>query len=278
MSDELSNATRIAALEADVVRLTAELQGEREDLAEKCKAYGDALVEETKLTTRIAALDDYNQRLLAENVRLSNEAAFMRSFINNEDVRSDFKNATAMRNALDRERERVREWNVLVAQGCTPGGSEFHDCPQNVAYYITERLADKDRIMKSQQKELNRERERCGVLQTALAKINDIRNSIIGFQTVNWSEHIYPLVAALKAAGIDGMAYPEALKNTGTLVEQAKLAIERCGVLEAEVKAWHAAEHLRKDEPHNEFMRLAEARARTRETHALDAAKFVGGG
>jgi hypothetical protein len=52
---------------------------------------------------------------------------------------------------------------------------------------------------------------------------------------------------------------------------------ERCGVLEAEVKAWHAAEGLRKNEPHNEFMRLAEARFKTRETHALDAEKFVGG-
>ncbi len=211
MSDELSNATRIAALEADVVRLTAELQGERDDLDEISHSYGDALVEEAMLTRRIEELKDYNQRLLAENVRLTNEAAFMRSFINNEDVRSDFQTVTQMRQALGCERERVREWNVLVAQGCTPGGSEFHDCPQNVAYYIKERLADKDRIMKSQQKELNKERE-------------------------------------------------------------------RCGVLEAEVKAWHAAEHLRKDEPHNEFMRLAEARARTRETHALDAAKFVGGG
>lgn len=96
---------------------------------------------------------EYAERLLAENVRLSNEAAFMRSFINNEDVRSDFQTVTAMRQALDRERE-------------------------------------------------------------------------------------------------------------------------RCGVLEREVLAWHAAEHLRKDEPHAEFMRLAEARARTRETHALDPAKF----
>lgn len=113
--------------------------------------------DELSNATRIAALEDYNQRLLAENVRLSNEAAFMRGFINNEDVRSDFQTVTQMRQALDRERD-------------------------------------------------------------------------------------------------------------------------RCGVLEAEVKAWHAAEHLRKDEPHNEFMRLAEARFRTRETRALDAAKFVGGG
>lgn len=47
-------------------------------------------------------------------------------------------------------------------------------------------------------------------LRVALDKINAIRNSIIGFQTVNWSEHIYPLVAALKEAGLDGLPYHEA--------------------------------------------------------------------
>lgn len=54
----------------------------------------------------------------------------------------------------------------------------------------------------------------------ALLKINDIRNSIIGAQTINWSEHIYPLVAALEQAGIEGMPYPEARKNVGTLLER----------------------------------------------------------
>ena len=62
--------------------------------------------DELSNATRIAALEDYNQRLLSENVRLTNEAAFMRSFINNEDVRSDFQTVTQMRQALDRERER----------------------------------------------------------------------------------------------------------------------------------------------------------------------------
>ena len=67
--------------------------------------------------TKIAALEDHVLRLLAENVLLSNEAAFMRGFINNEDVRSDFQTVTQMRQALDRERERcgvlereVKEW------------------------------------------------------------------------------------------------------------------------------------------------------------------------
>jgi hypothetical protein len=46
---------------------------------------------------------------------------------------------------------KLHKWNVLVAQGCTPSGSEFHDSPENVALYLKERDADKDRIIKSQQ-------------------------------------------------------------------------------------------------------------------------------
>lgn len=58
----------------------------------------------------------------------------------------------------------------------------------------------------------------------ALAKINDIRNSIVAFQTVNWSEHIYPLVAALNKAGFKGMPFAEAWENFGTLLERANKA------------------------------------------------------
>ena len=39
--------------------------------------------------------------------------------------------------------------------------------------------------------------------QAALTKINAIRNSIVEHQTVNWSAHIYPLVAALNEAGYE---------------------------------------------------------------------------
>ncbi len=60
--------------------------------------------------------------------------------------------------------------------------------------------------------------------QKALEKINAIRNSIIGGQTINWSEHIYPLVAALKEAGIEGMDYPEARENFGTTLQRAVAA------------------------------------------------------
>jgi hypothetical protein len=73
----------------------------------------------------------------------------------------------------------------------------------------------------------------------ALRKINGIRNSIIGLQALNWSEHVYPLVAALDEAGYEGMNYPEARANYGTLLERAvkaedELAAMRATQLESE--------------------------------------------
>ncbi len=54
----------------------------------------------------------------------------------------------------------------------------------------------------------------------ALEGINAIRNSIIGAQTWNWSEHGYPLVSLLNRAGYEGLPYPEAKANVGTLLER----------------------------------------------------------
>ena len=64
-------------------------------------------------------------------------------------------------------------------------------------------------------------------LKTAINKVNDIRNSIIGLQKINWSEHIYPLVAALNEAGIEGMPYDEARGHFGTMLERTVKAEER---------------------------------------------------
>jgi len=68
----------------------------------------------------------------------------------------------------------------------------------------------------------------------ALEKINDIRNSIIGTHSLNWSEHVYPLVAALNAAGYEGMEYPEAREYYGTLVERAVKAEDALAALTAQ--------------------------------------------
>lgn len=65
----------------------------------------------------------------------------------------------------------------------------------------------------------------------ALSKINDIRNSIIGCQTMNWSEHIYPLVAALEEAGIEGAGYPASRANVGTMLERTLAAENDAAVL-----------------------------------------------
>lgn len=54
--------------------------------------------------------------------------------------------------------------------------------------------------------------------EEALAGIDKIRNSIVGLQNINWSEHIYPLVALLDRAGYKGLPYPENKQNFGTLL------------------------------------------------------------
>ena len=53
-------------------------------------------------------------------------------------------------------------------------------------------------------------RAECERLRGALSKINDIRNDIVGRQSVHFSQHIYPLVAALEEAGIHGAGYEKA--------------------------------------------------------------------
>lgn len=67
-------------------------------------------------------------------------------------------------------------------------------------------------------------RARAERAEAALTKINEIRNSIVGSQTINFSEHLYPLVAALNEAGFAGLPYPEARANVGTLLARAERA------------------------------------------------------
>jgi len=74
------------------------------------------------------------------------------------------------------------------------------------------------------------------MLETALTKINAIRNSIIGCQTINWSEHIYPLVAALEEAGIEGAGYPASRANVGTMLERTLSAENEAEVLRQAVE------------------------------------------
>jgi hypothetical protein len=77
-------------------------------------------------------------------------------------------------------------------------------------------------------------KERLEACETALTEIDAIRNSIIGCQSVNWSEHIYPLVATLERAGFPGQSYETARANVGTLFEQINDASYRAVTAEAQ--------------------------------------------
>jgi hypothetical protein len=79
----------------------------------------------------------------------------------------------------------------------------------------------------------------------ALEKINQIRNSIIGTQTLNWSEHVYPLVAALQDAGFEGMSYPEGREYYGTLIERAVKAEDEVQRLRAIVNTPETADFMK---------------------------------
>lgn len=73
-------------------------------------------------------------------------------------------------------------------------------------------------------KHLTEAADRIEALEATLTKISAIRDSIVGMQGFNFSEHAYPLVAALNEAGFPGAGYEISRKNLGTLIEQIEMA------------------------------------------------------
>ena len=71
-------------------------------------------------------------------------------------------------------------------------------------------------------------------LRVALESINQIRNSIVGTQTINFSAHAYPLVKALNDAGYTGLGYEEARSRAKTLIDQRDDSIARADKAERE--------------------------------------------
>jgi hypothetical protein len=61
---------------------------------------------------------------------------------------------------------------------------------------------------------------RIAVLESTLKKIDAIRNDIVGRQTVGWSRHIYPLVAALEESGFEGIGYEKAKEAAVTMDQE----------------------------------------------------------
>lgn len=57
-------------------------------------------------------------------------------------------------------------------------------------------------------------------LRAFAEKVDAIRNSIVGYQNVNWSAHIYPLVEALGEAGYEGEGYDVAHAKARTQIQR----------------------------------------------------------
>jgi hypothetical protein len=93
--------------------------------------------------------------------------------------------------------------------------------------------------------------------------VNVIRNSIVGMQGFNFSEHAYPLVAALEEAGFKGDGYELSRKNLGTLIEQTKTAEAERDLAKAEAADARAAQAVAAQES----VTLREALKASREGH-----------
>jgi hypothetical protein len=94
-------------------------------------------------------------------------------------------------------------------------------------------LRDRDAAAKQAFDALELEMEARMKAERALDKISKIRDSIVGHQRVYFSEHVYPLVAALEEAGVHGVGYDAARPAVLTLHEQLKAAEERAEAAEA---------------------------------------------
>lgn len=104
----------------------------------------------------------YAERLLAENVRLTNEAAFMRGFINSEDVRSDYRNVTEMRAALDAARAELEQYRMRLA-GALIASEGGDGQPSDALEYL--RTCPTITSVAKLRKALTRERSRADVLE-----------------------------------------------------------------------------------------------------------------
>jgi hypothetical protein len=102
----------------------------------------------------------------------------------------------------------------FVGEESEPGIVRFvvRTSMDNDVHYMS---ASEWRSLEAYAAEVGRSRE-------ALTKISAIRDSIVGMQGFNFSEHAYPLVAVLDAAGFKGAGYEIARANLGTLIEQIK--------------------------------------------------------
>jgi ribosomal protein L40E len=142
--------------------------------------------------------------------------------------------------------DRIRKLEAKVKDGateCPRCGSQLPGPPQicrscsttalreaeqrvtELAAQVTHITGDRDKYYRWHEDQLaatKKAERRVADLEVALGKINKIRNSIVGAQSVNWSAHIYPLVAALDAAGYVGAEYEKARADVQIAIEKSE--------------------------------------------------------
>lgn len=140
-----------------------------------------------------------------------------------------------LRAALDRaETERAQAQRELSARAARPLAIRQRDEAVARAEAAEARWSAEQATALEALRQAEAAEARVRELEAALTKINAIRDSIVGVQGFNFSEHAYPLVAALNEAGFEGLPYPEARENVGTLIERANRAEARVAELETE--------------------------------------------
>lgn len=130
------------------------------------------------------------------------------------DLRKMYEKAEA---DLERERMRLAACGV-VARANLPATAktarEMHPDYRSASCDDVARAVDREMAL----------RARVAELEAFGRKVSAIRDSIVGAQSFNWSEHAYPLVAALGEAGFEGVGYQIARENLGTLIDRAERA------------------------------------------------------
>ena len=252
----------------------------------------EALEELKKALADNATLNTAKDQLIDERDSLRQQLEQARSYIDGQDVRSDYKNVTEMRAALDAARAREEAYLADVVrltaelQGERDDLAATHNLLRQAQslcgdWQMAVMLAvphgtvwDAGNPKAMVQTIVTREEAyRADVVRlTAEAQYKDGTIELLRSEVVRLNE----LCEKERSLNVVGEKYQ---KSTVVLLDRSREALaserSRAEVLAAEVRAWNAAEHLCKDEPHAEFRTLAEARARTRETQALDAGKFT---
>ena len=161
----------------------------------------------------------HNQRNLFAQTRNKHNAAWIAAMHNKwEEVRDEMAKRVEAERALDATKSGLH-WGIVPPSYAYElnRAERWGIVPPYTAAIHAAHLA-------SSRADLAAMTARAEAADVALTKINEIRKSIVGMQGFNFSEHAYPLVAALDAAGYDGGTYEINRDNLGTLIERATKA------------------------------------------------------